>query len=84
MLVNVEDDYESRQITTMYHSNQTTTNHHHRHHHHHPGIGSYTPYHGRRWKAKCNIPAGMELYGNYGQAYFTTRSDYDTVPLKQN
>mmetsp|Transcript_3817 Transcript_3817/g.10015 ORF Transcript_3817/g.10015 Transcript_3817/m.10015 type:complete len:696 (+) Transcript_3817:114-2201(+) len=49
-----------------------------------PGVGAFTPYFNRRWKAKRDIPAGMELYGNYGQAYFKSRSRYNKVPLKKN
>jgi len=78
-LVNIKDDYSSRQVglsgTVI---NETTISLIS------PGIGSYTPYHGRRWKAKRDIAAGMELYGNYGQGYFTSRRDYDNVPLKSN
>ena len=50
-----------------------------------PGVGAFSPYHNRRWKAKRYIPAGMELYGNYGEGYFKSRSSsYGKVPLKKN
>ena len=84
-LVNVVDDYGSRQMglsglgindTTTTTTTTTTLSS--------PGIGSYTPYFGRRWKAKRYITAGMEIYGNYGQGYFTSRRDYDKIPLKSN
>jgi len=78
-LVNVVDDYGSRQMGlsgTGINDTTTTLSS--------PGIGSYTPYFGRRWKAKRFITAGMEIYGNYGQGYFTSRRDYDKIPLKSN
>ena len=72
-LVNIQDDYESRKYG-MSGVNSSTS----------PGAGAFTPYYGRRWKAKRYIPAGMELYGNYGEGYFKTRSEYDHIPLKEN
>eukprot|EP00536_Pseudo-nitzschia_multiseries_P004418 jgi/Psemu1/318414/estExt_fgenesh1_pm.C_730015 len=49
-----------------------------------PGAGAFSPFHNRRWKAKRYIPAGMELYGNYGEGYFKSRSSYNKVPLRKN
>ena len=72
-LVNVEDDYDAR---TMGMSGVTSSTS--------PGAGAFTPYYGRRWKAKKFIPAGMELFGNYGETYFKTRRAYDQVPLSDN
>lgn len=70
-LVNVKDDVESR-VVSMSGVNASTS----------PGAGAFTIYHGRRWMAKNDIPAGMELFGNYGSAYFRSRyDDYGAVPF---
>jgi hypothetical protein len=94
-LVNVVDDYDARQVslsgisvgvdsdgnnnntnaTTIPFISPSLSS---------PGAGAFTPYHNRRWKAKRDIPAGMELYGNYGSGYFTSRSSYNNVPLVDN
>ncbi|VEU42814.1 unnamed protein product [Pseudo-nitzschia multistriata] len=50
-----------------------------------PGAGAFSPYYNRRWKAKRYIPAGMELYGNYGEGYFKSRSSiYGMIPFREN
>lgn len=49
-----------------------------------PGVGAFTPYHGRPTKARRNIPAGQELFVNYGEEYFVSREAYDSVPLRQD
>jgi hypothetical protein len=72
-MVNVKDHYESRTVS-MSGVNASTS----------PGSGAFTIYHGRRWKAKMDIPAGMELYGNYGSAYFRTRPNYGPVPFNDD
>jgi hypothetical protein len=72
-LVNVKDHYESRTVS-MSGVNASTS----------PGAGAFTIYHGRRWKAKTDIPAGMELYGNYGSAYFRSRKEYGPVPFNED
>ncbi|KAL3904333.1 MAG: hypothetical protein SGILL_010111 [Bacillariaceae sp.] len=69
-MVNVKDDFEGRAVS-MSGVNASTS----------PGAGAFTIYHNRRWKAKRHIPAGMELYGNYGSGYFRTRPDYGPIPL---
>jgi hypothetical protein len=91
-MVNVVDDYDARQVglsgisvvdsdgnnsntTTMPLLTPSLSS---------PGVGAFTPYHNRRWKARRDIPAGMELYGNYGSGYFTSRSSYNNVPLLKN
>ena len=49
-----------------------------------PGAGAFTPYYGRQFRAIHSIPPGMELYVNYGEKYFATRSAYQNVPMKKN
>ena len=89
-LVNIKDDYDTRQMGLsgiVVHSggyDNSTSTPLHLPLISSPGVGAFTPYFNRRWKAKRDIPAGMELYGNYGQAYFTSRSSYNNVPLKKN
>lgn len=48
-----------------------------------PGAGAFTPYYGRQFQAVAAIEPGMELYLSYGEAYFSTRADYKTVPLSK-
>ncbi|KAG7366711.1 SET methyltransferase domain containing protein [Nitzschia inconspicua] len=72
-LVNVKDNFESRTVS-MSGVNGSVS----------PGAGAFTIYHGRRWKAKMDIPAGMELYGNYGSGYFRSRPEYGPVPFIAN
>jgi hypothetical protein len=90
-LVNIVDDYDEREVglsgialNSDKNDNSTATTKLVSPSLSSPGVGAFTPYHNRRWKAKQEIPAGMELYGNYGQGYFTSRTSYDTVPLKKN
>jgi hypothetical protein len=68
-LVNIGDDYNTRVVSTSGVSSQS------------PGAGAFTPYHGRRFRAKKDIPAGAELYLSYGSGYFRTRNVYEHVPL---
>ncbi len=50
-----------------------------------PGVGSFTPYHGRVFRASQEIPAGMELFVSYGANYFDTRKDiYGVMPLERD
>ncbi|CAJ1957082.1 unnamed protein product [Cylindrotheca closterium] len=49
-----------------------------------PGVGAFTPHHGRPTKARRDIPAGQELFVNYGEDYFTSREGYASVPLTQD
>jgi hypothetical protein len=69
-MVNVKDDFSGRTVS-MSGVNASSS----------PGAGAFTIYHNRRWKAKREIPAGMELYGNYGSGYFRTRPEYGPIPL---
>ena len=46
-----------------------------------PGVGAFTPYYGRRFHATKDISAGAELYADYGEEYFSSRSVYKEVPL---
>jgi hypothetical protein len=73
-LVNVKGDYEARTVGTSGISSSTSP----------PGAAAFTPYYGRRWKDKKFIPAGMELFGSYGENYFRIRRAYDQVPLTDN
>ena len=50
-----------------------------------PGVGAFTPYHGRIFYATDDIPPGMELFANYGENYFVTRQDeYGPIPLRKH
>jgi hypothetical protein len=50
-----------------------------------PGVGSFTPYHGRVFRALQDIPAGMELFVEYGENYFVTRERiYGAMPLGED
>jgi len=47
-----------------------------------PGVGAFTPYHGRRFAAKKPIPEGMELFTSYGEEYFMERfHKYGAIPF---
>lgn len=96
-LVNVVDDYDTRQVGLSGISVVVDSDGNNNNNHNNattipflspslssPGAGAFTPYHNRRWKAKRDIPAGMELYGNYGSGYFTSRSSYNNVPIVKN
>jgi hypothetical protein len=49
-----------------------------------PGAGAFTPYHDRSFEATRDIPAGQELFVNYGEKYFSSREKYYSVPLSQD
>ena len=47
-----------------------------------PGVGGFTPYHGRRSSAKIDIKAGDELFVTYGDHWFEARAEtIGYVPL---
>lgn len=46
-----------------------------------PGAGAFTPYYGRRFMATRDIQPYSELFASYGEAYFTARPEYDTIPF---
>lgn len=49
-----------------------------------PGVGAFTPYHDRAFEATRDIPAGQELFVNYGENYFSSRTKYSSVPLSKD
>jgi hypothetical protein len=50
-----------------------------------PGVGSFTPYHGRIFRATVSIEPGTELFADYGENYFWNRNDtYGYLPLFNN
>ena len=49
-----------------------------------PGAGAFTPYHGRVFHATKYIPAGMELFVNYGANYFMNRPQYKSMPMSKD
>jgi hypothetical protein len=50
-----------------------------------PGVGSFTPYHGRVYRASQDIEPGMELFVDYGITYFYTRQNiYGAMPFESD
>ena len=50
-----------------------------------PDVGSYSDYAMHQWHATRDIPAGMEIFAEYGDAYFENRATYpDDMPLKRS
>jgi hypothetical protein len=50
-----------------------------------PGVGSFTPYHGRVYRASQDIQPGMELFVNYGFNYFDSRTHiYGVMPFEED
>ena len=50
-----------------------------------PGVGAFTPYHGRTSYAVRNIAAGEELFADYGSKYFTYNQEkYGNIPIHES
>ncbi len=48
-----------------------------------PGVGAFSTHHNQIWYATKNIPAGMELFTEYGDSWFTKREDkFGPIPLR--
>ena len=48
-----------------------------------PSAGSMTPYHNYKYIAKYDVPAGGELFRDYGDRWFTSRKEeFGLIPLK--
>ncbi|CAJ1963966.1 unnamed protein product [Cylindrotheca closterium] len=50
----------------------------------HPGAGATTPYFNSTTKVKRRLPAGGELFKDYGDSWFTSRQKFDGVPLSDD
>jgi hypothetical protein len=50
----------------------------------HSGAGAFTPYHLGISKASRRIPAGAELFKDYGESWFTSRAAFDGIPVESN
>mmetsp|Transcript_27707 Transcript_27707/g.67443 ORF Transcript_27707/g.67443 Transcript_27707/m.67443 type:complete len:601 (+) Transcript_27707:158-1960(+) len=50
----------------------------------HPGAGAITPYHNGTTRVTRTIPQGGELFKFYGDAWFTTRRVFDSLPLSHD
>lgn len=46
-----------------------------------PGAGAFSSFHGLSYGAKRPIPAGMEIFSDYGNKWFSDRDQYSFVPL---
>ena len=50
-----------------------------------PGAGAFTPYHNRQATALEPVPAGGELFADYGHLWFTSRTDdIGYIPLSED
>lgn len=50
----------------------------------HPAAGSITPYHNGTTLVTRTIPPGGELFKFYGDAWFTTRAVFESLPLHED
>jgi len=46
-----------------------------------PGAGAFSTYHSLSHQAERHIPAGMEIFPDYGDEWFSLRDQYSFVPL---
>jgi len=50
-----------------------------------PGVGAFSMYHNLGWKATKSIPAGMEIFAEYGDDWFEGREDkFGKIPLSDD